>query len=81
MFSQEPSNYGSFLFRVLPKLAGQPNMVGDRRIVSPLYNQSMIDLFGMVGIVKERIIPHNSERIYKYNKVIIPSLHNTRAVI
>ncbi len=77
----EPSNYGSFLFRVLPKLAGRRNLLKQRRVLAPLYNQSMRDLFAMAGIASECIVPHDSQTIYKLEAATIPSLRNPHALL
>lgn len=77
----EPSNHGSFLFRVLPKLAGRRHLLKRGRALAPLYNQSMRDLFAMAGIPGERIVPHNSRTIYKLESATIPSLRNPHALL
>jgi hypothetical protein len=79
--SFEPSNYGSFLFRVLPKLAGRRHLLKNRRVLAPLYNQTMRDLFSMAGVSPNRIAPHNAQTIYTLDKAIIPSLRNTHALL
>lgn len=74
--SFEPTNYGSFLLRVLPKIAGRQGLFRDRTVIGPAYNQSMRDLYAMAGIPVERIIKHDTNVIYNYDKVIIPSNRN-----
>jgi capsular polysaccharide biosynthesis protein len=61
--SFEPTNYGAFLFRVLPKLAGRQDILAKHRILAPLYNNAMRDLFQMAGISAERIVAHNTHVI------------------
>ena len=77
----EPSNHGSFLFRVLPKLAGRRHLVKGRKVLAPLYNQSMRDLFAMAGIAGECIVPHNSRTTYILEAATIPSLRNAHALL
>ena len=74
--SLEPTNYGSFLLRVLPKIAGRRHLLKNRKVIGPLYNESMRDLYAMVGIPAELIIKHNTHVIYAYDKAIIPSIRN-----
>jgi len=74
--SLEPTNYGSFLLRVLPKIAGRRHLLKNRKVISPLYNESMRDLYAMVGIPAELRIKHNTHVIYAYDKAIIPSIRN-----
>jgi hypothetical protein len=79
--SFEPSNYGAFLFRVLPKLAGRAAAFRHRNVVAPLYFQSFRDLFAMAGIETDRLIPHETRKIYQYRRVIIPSLRSPHALL
>ncbi|MDM0038515.1 glycosyltransferase 61 family protein [Variovorax sp. J22G21] len=79
--SFEPSNYGAFLFRVLPKLAGRRHLLKSRAVLAPLYNQAMRDLFAMAGVPVERIVAHNTHAIYRLKTAIIPSLRNTHALL
>ncbi len=73
--SLEPTNYGSFLLRMLPKIAGRRLLQG-RRVIGPLYNESMRDLYAMAGISLNSIIKHDTNVIYNYDKAIIPSNRN-----
>ena len=77
----EPSNHGSFLFRVLPKLAGRRHLLKQRRVLAPLHNQSMRDLFAMAGVAGECIVPHDSRTTYKLEAATIPSLRNPHALL
>jgi hypothetical protein len=79
--SFEPTNYGAFLFRTLPKLADRHGIIGPRKVIAPLYYQAMRDLFAMAGLPVDQIIPHDSQVIYHYKKAIIPSLRNTHALL
>ena len=68
--------YGSFLLRVLPKIAGRRHLLEGRRIVCPLYNASMRDLYSMARTPIESIIKHEVHVIYDYDKAVIPSNRN-----
>ena len=79
--SFEPTNYGSFLLRVLPKIAGRGRLLQSRRIVCPLYNDSMRDLYSMAGIPIESIIKHETHVIYNYDRAVIPSIRNSHFLL
>jgi hypothetical protein len=79
--SFEPTNYGAFLFRVLPKIAGRQDILKNRKLLAPIYNEAMSDLFAMAGVPTEQIIQHNTHAIYMYDKAIIPSLRNTHCLL
>ena len=79
--SHEPTNYGAFLLRVLPKIAGRRHLLKDRRVIGPLYNESMRTLYGMAGIAIKNIIQHMTHVMYSYEKAIIPSLRNPHFLV
>ena len=80
--SQEPSNYGSFLFRVLPKvhalkrygLANLPVVCWD---IKPATSH----LLEIAGIDPGKIIFQNTQTISVFDRVIIPSLRNRNALL
>jgi hypothetical protein len=78
--SHEPTNYGSFLLRVLSKVAGRRHLLR-QKFIGPLYNASMRDLYEMAGIPIKNIISHQSHVIYAYEKAIIPSLRNPHYLV
>ncbi len=78
--SDEPENYGSFLFRVLSKLAlvrlfdcGFPILAPS----TPVY----MDLFRLAGIDTDRIIKHETDAIYDIDHALIPTLRNPQAFL
>ncbi|MFT4505379.1 glycosyltransferase family 61 protein [Caballeronia sp. 15711] len=79
--SSEPSNYGAFLFRVLPKLAGAGDLISKRRVLAPVYTPSMRELLKLSGLADEQIIPHNTHVIYEIERALIPSNRNIHAFI
>ena len=79
--SHEPSNYGSFLFRVLPKLAGRMGLLEHRRVLTPLHTNSMRDLLEMTEVSRDKIIPHDTRTIYEFERVTIPSVRNPHALL
>jgi capsular polysaccharide biosynthesis protein len=79
--SHEPSNYGAFILRVLPKLAGRCHLSKGLRLIGPLYHESMRSLYEMAGIPVKNIIAHQTNVIYAYEKVVIPSLRNPHFLV
>jgi len=74
--SLEPTNYGSFRLRVLPKIADHKHILNKRGVVAPLYNNSMRDLYEICGVSLEAIVAHDTHKIYRYDRVAIPSVRN-----
>lgn len=74
--STEPTNYGSFLFRILPKLAALRHADPGLRVLVPLYYHSFRQLLELAGFSGEQIIPHYVDQIYEVERAIIPSLRN-----
>jgi Glycosyltransferase 61 len=79
--SLEPTNYGSFLLRVLPKIAGRHDLLRNRKVIGPLYNQSMRDLYAIAGVNLKSLIRHDTNIIYDYESVIIPSVRNPHLLL
>jgi Glycosyltransferase 61 len=79
--SHEPTNYGSFLLRVLSKVAGRRHLLKRQKFIGPLYNESMRDLYEMAGIPIKNIISHQTHVIYAYEEAIIPSLRNPHYLV
>jgi capsular polysaccharide biosynthesis protein len=79
--SHEPSNYGSFLLRVLPKMAERRSLLKYKKFIGPLYNESMRALYEMANIQVNNIVFHNTNIIYAYDEAIIPSLRNPHYLV
>ncbi len=80
--STEPSNYGSFLFRVLPKLRTLQNAgLGQFRIMVPQYYQSMTDYLSLSGFGEKRLVPHYANAVYQLDQSILVSLRNSQAYL
>lgn len=80
--STEPSNYGSFLFRILPKLKTLQNAdLNDMPIMVPLYAQSMADYLSLSGIDESRIVKHYANAVYKIKRAVTISLRNSQAYL
>ncbi|WP_321783630.1 glycosyltransferase family 61 protein [Paraburkholderia sp. J94] len=79
--STEPSNYGSFLFRALPKLKTLENAGLNLPIVAPLYAKSMMDLLELAGVDASRVIPHYANAVYKFDRAVVLNLRNSQGFL
>jgi len=80
--STEPSNYGSFLFRVLPKIAAlKTNQLLDLPMIVYANHASYTDLLVLAGVKAENIIRHDTNVITNVERLIIPSLRNPDAYL
>lgn len=79
--STEPSNYGSFLFRILPKLKTLQETGLDAPIIVPVYAKSMRELLCLSGIDENRIVPHHANATYKIDRAVVLSLRNSQAFL
>lgn len=75
--SHEPSNYGSFLFRVLPKLhAVRTHKLNHLPIVVWAHNPAFLELLRLAGVPEVQILQHNTGVLTTFDRVIAPSLRN-----
>ena len=82
--SVEPSNYGSWLFRVLPKLhtLAQINLREPLRYLVWVGLPSFMEYLGLLGISEDQVIHHDPTNvIYHLDRVIVPSIRNTHAFL
>ena len=78
--SDEPDNYGSFLFRVLPKLIPWLRASGHKVLV-PVPSVAVTELLALVGIAPERIVTHDVEAVYRLRRALVPTLRNPQAFL
>jgi hypothetical protein len=80
--SQEPSNYGSWLFRFLPKLSILEKL-GLENIKIFAYSSTswQKEFLQLMGINLDNIIHHNPDKVYFFEKLLVPSLKNSQAYI
>ncbi len=78
--SDEPSNYGSFLFRCLSKFTG-PLRSLNIKILAPCAYPSMRDAFAAIGIGGDQLIVHDPHKRYHLAHAIIPTLRNPHAFL
>lgn len=79
--STEPSNYGSFLFRILPKLHTLRSAQLNCKIIVPAYAQTMLELLALCGFDETRIVRHYADAIYKLEHAVVLSLRNSQAYL
>lgn len=79
--SNEPSNYGSFIFRVLPKLLARP-AIGERiRYLVYARSESFKQLLALAGVPPENLILHNPGFSYTIEHAILVGLRNPSAFL
>lgn len=80
--SHEPSNYGSFLFRALPKLATLRRLGLDRL---PILVWAGVPAFRallhLLGVEESRVIQHEPHAVTRLQRAIAPSLRNPNAFL
>jgi capsular polysaccharide biosynthesis protein len=75
--SHEPSNYGSFLFRVLPKILSiKDHGLHDVPAVVWAQIEPFIVLLELCGIKRANIVQHQTKCITSIDRVVFPSLRN-----
>ena len=75
--SHEPSNYGSFLFRVLSKLQIVAALdLQDLAVVAWSYNPAFQQLLHLCGVAPDRLVQHDTRMLTKVDRVIVPTLRN-----
>ncbi len=79
--SLEGPNYGSFLFRVVPKLIGCEAWPGDWRVLTPWLGRTMIDLLGMLGLGEDRLVLQRRDVVYDLERAAIPSFRAAHAML
>jgi capsular polysaccharide biosynthesis protein len=82
--SMEPSNYGSWLFRVLPKLRTlvQVNLQEPLRYLAWVGLPSFMEYLNLLGISEDQVIHQDPTNfIYHLDRVIVPSIRNNHAFL
>jgi hypothetical protein len=79
--SHEPAVYGSFLFRVLPKLATLGRAPEGTKYLAYVGSSTMREFLAMAGVPERDIIPHDPDLIYQIDHAIVPSMRNQQALL
>ncbi len=75
--STEPSNYGSFVFRVLPKLVTlKDHDCPPWSVLVYARSESALRLLELAGVARHRIIQHEPRMTTRVSKIVVPSLRN-----
>jgi capsular polysaccharide biosynthesis protein len=82
--SAEPSNYGSWLFRVLPKLQTLKRFTLEENIKFLVWagTPTFREYLRFLGIPEHRLIQHDPGHVvYELEKAIVPSIRNNQAFL
>jgi capsular polysaccharide biosynthesis protein len=77
--SAEPGNFGSFLYRDLPKLVNLINIPATWRFLAHVPGKTYEEFLQLAGIPMERVIPHDLYKTYVIEQAIIPGLRTPLA--
>jgi capsular polysaccharide biosynthesis protein len=80
--SDEPLSYGSFLFRVLPKVRTmrQTGLIGET-CIAVAQQKPHRDLLGLAGVPDTTIMLHDSGVLTRVDRLLVPSLNNPHGFI
>lgn len=78
--SSEPSNWGSFLFRIVPKIAWL-KAVGVSKLLMYRQFQQQVELAELLGFSEQSIIPHYPSCDYEMEAAYIPSQCHTNGAL
>lgn len=80
--SDEPASYGSFLFRVVPKVKTVRNLgLTEARCIAFAEQKPFMDLLNFCGISASTIVLHNSKIVTEIDRAIIPSMRDPHAYL
>ncbi|RYZ76454.1 MAG: DUF563 domain-containing protein [Proteobacteria bacterium] len=74
--SNEAPNFGSFLFRIFPKLVEVAKLDVSLKILVPMYFPALRQFLLMAGISESRLLPQYLDHIYLLRQAIVPSMRN-----
>ncbi len=78
--SDEPYSYGSFLFRVVPKIRAFRDLaLKDARIIVYAQQKPFMDLLNLCGVPKEAILLHEIDWVTQIDRAVIPGLRGPHA--
>lgn len=80
--SHEPSNYGSWLFRILPKLITADNYhLPDVKFFVYARSPWQFNLLEFAGVHADRVLYHNVTQVYQAAELYVPALRNAQAYL
>lgn len=74
--SNEAPNYGSFIFRIFPKLVHVARLDKRLKILVPLDLPNLKTFLMLAGIEEDRIIRQYLDHIYVLKRAVVPSMRN-----
>jgi Glycosyltransferase 61 len=74
--SAEPGNFGSFIYRELPKLINLSTIAETWRFLAHLPLRAFDDFLKLAGVPIDRIVRHELGKTYRIDQAIIPGLRN-----
>ena len=78
--SHEPSNYGSFLFRVVPKLVTLRELgLRDLPVLVWAWPDAFRQILALIDAPEHRIIQHDLATVSRLERALVPSLRNPNA--
>jgi capsular polysaccharide biosynthesis protein len=77
--SDEAPNYGSFLFRMFPKLVQIARLDVRIKILVPIYFESLRQFLLLAGIDESRLLHQDLHSLYRLRRAIVPSMRNRHA--
>lgn len=81
LLSVEPANYGSWLFRVIPKLAVMADLGLDGIKVACWCPARLADLLSCFGISNDKIVRVEPSRTYIFERLVVPTVLNPEAYL
>lgn len=80
--SDEPLSYGSFLFRVVPKIRTIRELrLTDLSCIVYAQQKPFMDLLNICGIPSEKVLLHDMNTVTKIERAIIPSMRDPHAYL
>ena len=80
--SDEPLSYGSFLFRILPKMKSiQDLRLIQTRCIVYAKPRPFMDLLNLCGLPENRIIQHDHDAVLHIDRAIVPCMRNPHAYL
>jgi capsular polysaccharide biosynthesis protein len=80
--SDEPFSYGSFLFRVVPKVVALRDLrLTDATCVAGAQQKPFMDLLAFCGISRASIVQHDVNVVTQIDRALIPCLRNPHAFL
>ncbi len=74
--SAEAGNFGSFIFRELPKVLNLTEIGPDWRFLIHISGEALAQFLVLAGVWAERIVRHDPHAVYHLDRAIVPGIRN-----